>query len=150
MGHMLRIAVRNVGIAVGIALPVLLTCGALVGWLGPASWNLAAGQIHPSLTGFIGGFLYWYIILVLPTVAIATAHQALLACLPTWWSPAVLRVIILGTSLGIALLLVLRIVTTATDVRVPGLITVVLVPTIVYGVMARPLKPTQGTQAHAG
>jgi len=48
---MFRTAIRNVGLAVGLALPVLLLTAGFIAWLGPSSLSFVHGEIGFSMSG---------------------------------------------------------------------------------------------------
>jgi hypothetical protein len=137
---MFRTAIRNVGLAVGLALPVLLLTAGFIAWLGPSSLSFVHGEIGFSMSGALSGALFWYIILVFPTLGFAVTHQLFLAIPAPRWSKRRTRAFSLGTSIGVALIIAGRIIVTSTDVRAAGLILTVVVPAAFYGVFARPLR----------
>ena len=77
---MLRIALRNILIMIGVALPIFVATGMVIGWSGDN------GNSRPSLEALAGSFIYVYALWVLPALAIAVIHQVVLAPLPPSWS----------------------------------------------------------------
>jgi len=142
---MSRIILRNLAVALGIALPVLLVSGALVSWLFPPTWAGAGSGPRPSLPGFLGGFVFWYVILALPALGIAALHQALLAALPHDWSPRVTRAVILGSALAIGAGIGGYVVATASEAHVAGIAGVLLPTAITYGLLVQPVRPMQAS-----
>ena len=137
---MVRTAIRNVGLAIGLALPVLLVTAGLIAWLGPPALTLASGEIGFSLSGALRGGLFWYLILVLPTLVFAVIHQLVLALPSSDWSERRMRAFTLGTSIVVALLVAGRVIATSSEVRALGLVLTLVVPAIFYGAFAHPLR----------
>ena len=141
---MFRIAVRNVLIRLGVALPILLISGPLVGWM------LASSDVGrspgPSLTAFYASFVFWYPIWALPALAIAAIHQLVLAALPRAWSVRTTRLVILGTSFAIGALIASYVASESTRARGVALAVALLPAAAVYGVLAKPLRPREPEQ----
>jgi hypothetical protein len=139
-----RVVLRNVGIAVGVALPVALMSGIAVSAFWPPPWAGHGESVWPSARDAGGAFLFWYLLLVLPTLAGAFVHQLVLAALPHDWSRGVTRAAIVASTLlgGVALAwLSMR---NATDVYAWRIVGTLLPALLTYGLLARPLRPDRG------
>jgi len=131
---MLRTALHNVLIMLGVALPVLLMSAMLFGWLAEG----ARGR--SSLDELGGSFEFLYMIWAVPALAVATIHQLVLAILPYDWHARTTRLVILGTSLGIATCIAWYVGVASTRDRGRAVALALLPSAIAYGVLVQPLR----------
>ena len=134
---MFRIALRNILIMLGVALPILLVGGILVGWMLANARD--GGTPGPSLDGFLASLLYLYPMWALPALGIAAIHQLVLAALPRDWPARRTRLVILGTSLTLAGLVAGYVASASTHERGWALALALLPAAIAYGLLAQPL-----------
>jgi hypothetical protein len=136
-----RLVSRNLLIAIGVALPIALLSGLLAASLFPPQWAGASERLWTSSGDAVSGILFWYIILLVPTLLAASLHQLVLAALPHHWTLGATRLVILATTLGIGVLVGWRAIAGATSVNLPGLIGALLPALLAYGLLVRPLRP---------
>ena len=135
-----RLALRNLGIAIGVALPVALMSGIASWAIWPPPWAGHGGSAWQSARDAGGAFLFWYVLLVLPTLVGAFVHQLVLAVLPHHWPRGLTRAVIVASTLlgGVALAwLSMR---HATDVHAWRLVGTLFPALLTYGLLARPLR----------
>lgn len=136
---MFRIALRNILIMLGVALPILLVTGPLVGWM--LDWAFVGARGASVLTGLPASFLFWYPIWALPTLGIAAIHQLVLVALPHDWPARTTRLAILGTSLVIVGLIASYVASASSKERGLALAVALLPAAVAYGVLVKPLRP---------
>ena len=135
----IRVLAINLCLALCVALPMLITLGAISTWILGADWKRGAETAF-SLSAFVGGFIYWYIVLCVPVAVIAFLHQLPLAMLPHDLSPLRERAIIVGSAVAIGLATVAYLIYGATEVHLGAIVLVVLPAAAAYGMLARPYR----------
>jgi hypothetical protein len=131
---MFRIAVRNVLILLGVALPVLLVSAMLFGWLADG------GTGRPSLDELVASLVFVYAMWVLPALGVGAIHQLLLATLPRDWNARTTRLVIIGTSLALAGLIAAYVGSASTLERGWRLALALLPSAFAYGALVQPLR----------
>jgi hypothetical protein len=134
-----RLLIRNLFVALIVGLPTLIVSAAIGMWLAPPAWMKGHGPEF-SAGGFIEGFLFWYVLLALPTLVVAFLHQVALSALPHDWSPRRERIVIVGSALGSGVLLGVFVGAGGTQVDWVGIMSAVVPASLVYGLLVRPLR----------
>lgn len=135
---MFRVAFRNILIMLGVALPILLVSGPLVGWMLANARD--GGTPGSPLDGLPASFIFWYPIWALPALGIGAIHQLVLAALPRDWPTRTTRLVILGTALTLAGLLAGYVASASTHERGWALALALLPAALAYGLLAQPLR----------
>jgi hypothetical protein len=133
------VLVRNLFVALIVGLPTLIVSAAVNFWLAPPAW-MHGKRPEFSAGGFMGAFLFWYILLALPTLVIAFLHQVALSALPHVWSSRRERIMIVGSSLGMGVLLGVYVGAGATQVDWVSIMSAVIPASLAYGFLVRPLR----------
>jgi hypothetical protein len=137
---MIRIVVRNLIIMLGVALPILLVSGLLVGWVFAPARAGAGGRFGPSPTAFVAYIMFLYPIWVLPALGVAAIHQVVLAAVPRNWPARTTRLIIVGTALAIVALTLGYVASTTAETHLLPIALTLLPAVVVYGLLAQPLR----------
>lgn len=101
MPRRLNPVVRNLTILIFGALPLTIVVGWLVTVLFPPEWMQGAEQ--GSAGDYASGFLFWFLILVIPVLLGGLLHQLAIRAIPPSWSRAQQRLTILGTAVVVPL-----------------------------------------------
>jgi hypothetical protein len=126
-----------------ILLLVALPLAILLGWLAfvifPPDW-MKSGGWPKSLTNGLWGFVFWYLILVLPIGLGGLVHQAILGIIPNTWSAGVKRIAILVSAPLVPA--GLWMIGHPPDLNLGTgryLLAAVAISTLTYGLLAKPL-----------
>jgi hypothetical protein len=120
-----------------LVLPLGIGLGWLVTVVFPPAWLDREGV--KSQSGLAAGFIFWYLVLVLPVIVGGALHQALLKALPPDWSARRGRAVAIATSPVV--LVVAALVGRNPDVWTsPQLLMVVAVCLATYALLAKPVQ----------
>jgi hypothetical protein len=139
---MLRIALRNILIMLGVALPAFVVSSMVIGWLTDRS-----GGSGPSLEALVGSSVYVYAMWSPFALAIAVIHQAILAMVPRDWPARATRLVVLASTMILTALMVDYVAAGATLERVLALTLSLLPGVVAYGLLAQPLRSARDARS---
>jgi hypothetical protein len=115
---MLRALLRNVVVALVIGLPTLITAAVTIAWAFPPPWAGPEG-IRVSVPGFVGGFTFGNVLLLLPASVFALIHQLLVAGVARRRATGTTRATSVAFALALSGCVVALLAATSTDIHWP-------------------------------
>jgi hypothetical protein len=135
---MIKAALWNVWVAVGVALPIGLLSVIGFSAVFPPSWVGEGGRVWTSVGDAAGGFLFWYLSLAPLVLGATIAHQILLALLPRHWFGVRARAAVAGTAAVGCLLLVYYQYVRSSEMYWLAVVALTLPGLAVYSLLANP------------
>jgi len=129
--------IHNLALLAFGALPLAIVGGWAVAVLFPAEWM--KGTARSSAGEYASGFLFWFVVLIIPVLMGGLLHQVAIRTVPPSWSRVQQRIAIVATAVVIPVGFLL-IGNSPMLFRSWKLIVPILVGMTFYGLLAKPLK----------